>query len=325
VPLLVLMVAPWLVAIELATHGAFLRESVGHDFAGKVAGAQESHGAWPGTYLLLLPASFWPGSLFLGSAVAAAWGRWREPAMRFLVAWVVPFWLVLEVVPTKLPHYPLPAYPALALAVGYALVKSPGERWRWLQGIVGAGWLIVALGLAACLVAAPMRLGAGLSPAAIAIALILVVAGAAIFARAWTRPSPGPAWGAVILSVLVIAPILGIVLPSVDRIWLSRDAARMIAAHEPPSGVPIASVGYNEPSLVFMLGTATRLASPDQAAQAMTATRGAVALVEGRDDAAFRAALAKRGWAPRKIDAVGGIDYSNGRSMVLTLYAGEPG
>src|SRR5262249_49081635 len=66
VPLTLVLVLPWLIAIELATQGQFLNEAVGHDLLGKVAGGQEAHGAPPGYYLALLPVTFWPGTLFLG-------------------------------------------------------------------------------------------------------------------------------------------------------------------------------------------------------------------------------------------------------------------
>lgn len=327
VPLLLIITMPWLIAISVATGGAFLRDSIGHDFAGKIAGAQESHGAWPGVYLLLLPVSFWPGSLFMGSTFLCAWRGRREPAMRFLIAWGVPFWVVLELVPTKLPHYLLPAYPALALAAGQALVTLEGisARWRWLDGIVRVVWLVAALGLAAALVILPLRLGDGWSLAGIAIAVILLALGLWLFAQAWTRTTPALPLAAILLSILVLTPTLALIMPRLNQAWLSRAAAEMVARHGLPPGVPVASVGYSEPSLVFMLGTATRLVSADKAAQEMTTARGAVALVEGREDPAFRQALAKHGWEPRKIDAVAGIDYSNGRRMVLTLYAGEPG
>ena len=62
----------------------------------------------------------------------------------------------------------------------------------------------------------------------------------------------------------------------------------------------------------------------DTAAAQITSARGAVALVDARDDAAFRQALQKRGWTPRVLGRVSGLDYSNGRTMVLTLYAGVP-
>ena len=65
-----LMAAPWFVAIERVTGGRFLTESLWQDLVPKLIGAQESHGAPPGSYLALSLLSFWPGSLFLVPAVA---------------------------------------------------------------------------------------------------------------------------------------------------------------------------------------------------------------------------------------------------------------
>ena len=44
--------------------------------------------------------------------------------MLFLFGWVVPYWLILEAVPTKLPHYIYPVYPAIALAAAWALTSA---------------------------------------------------------------------------------------------------------------------------------------------------------------------------------------------------------
>src|SRR5205085_4492810 len=112
---LIVVAAPWLVAIELATGGRFLGDALGGDLLTKLVGARELHGAPPFSYLLLSLASFWPGSLLLVPALVRAWRRHDVPAERFLLAWLVPAWVLLELVPTKLPHYVLPLYPALAL------------------------------------------------------------------------------------------------------------------------------------------------------------------------------------------------------------------
>ncbi|HEY0523807.1 MAG TPA: glycosyltransferase family 39 protein, partial [Stellaceae bacterium] len=120
-PLALALVLPWLVAVQVATSGGFLAEAVGHDMLGKMAGGQEAHGAPPGYYLLLLFATFWPGSLFLAAAARRAWRHRAGLAERFLLAWMLPTWILFECVPTKLPHYVLPAYPALALLAGRAL------------------------------------------------------------------------------------------------------------------------------------------------------------------------------------------------------------
>jgi len=326
VPLMLAIAAPWFIAITAATQGAFLGESVGHDLAGKLLGGQEAHGAPPGYYLLLLAATFWPGSLVLGPALAWAWQQRQAPAERFLIAWIVPFWLVLELVPTKLPHYILPAYPALALLAGRALLAL-GEgaltRRRWLDALTIALWAIVSLALAAAQLFLPGRLGPGFFPVGLIAAAILLNLGGWLVVAAW-RGGPAVAATVVALAVIVIAPTFQLIAPGLDKLWLSREAAAMVARYQPPKDLPVAAVGYREPSLVFLLGTKTRFLLPDAAAQYLTDARGAAALVSDRDAAAFQSALGARGWEARPLEHVDGLDYSNGQRMRLTLYTGAP-
>jgi 4-amino-4-deoxy-L-arabinose transferase-like glycosyltransferase len=62
-PLLLAMVLPWLIAIGLATHGAFFSDSVGGDLGRKLAGGEETHGGLPGFHLLLLPLLAFPATI----------------------------------------------------------------------------------------------------------------------------------------------------------------------------------------------------------------------------------------------------------------------
>ncbi len=322
VPLVAILVGPWLAAISAATGGAFLADSLGHDFFGKLDGAQEGHGAWPGYYLALGAITFWPGSMFLGWAFAGAWRRRREPAARFLLAWAVPFWLVLELVPTKLPHYLLPVFPALALLAGWALVD--GVR-AWLGRAVAVLWAAAGLAIAATLVWAPVQLGHGLDAAGLVVAFVIVVYGGMLLRASWRMPAPGLAARAVVLALLTVPAAIALEVPRLDALWLSRAVGAMVARDRPAPGTPIEAVGYGEPSLVFLLGTRTELASPEVAADRLTAAPGALAVVEGRADETFRRALGAHGWQAQAIEQVRGIDYSNGRRMVLTLYRAVPG
>jgi 4-amino-4-deoxy-L-arabinose transferase-like glycosyltransferase len=328
VPVLLAITLPWLVAITGATGGAFLGEAVGHDFLGKVTGAQEAHGALPGTYLLFLFLTFWPGSLLLAPAAAWAWQERARPAERFLIAWAVPFWLVLELVPTKLPHYLLPAYPALALLAArgcLALADGSLPRRRWLERGGVALFLVASLLLAAALALAPLRYGHGLDAAGIVAAIIVLVFGTRLALAALRRAGPGLGARAAVLALLVLPAGFALVAPALDRLWLSRSAAMMVERYRPPRDAPVVAVGYGEPSLVFLLGTATRSLSPEDAAQYLTTARGAAALVSGADDAAFRQALQRRGWQARAVERTAGLDYSNGKALMLTLYTGAPG
>jgi len=318
--LFVLLLSPWLIAITKATGGAFISDSLTHDFAAKLFGAQEGHGAPPGAYLMLLAFAFWPGSLFLPAGFLRAWQERELPSQRFLLAWILPFWAALELVPTKLPHYLLPVYPALALLAAHALFNGL-KRPLWLDGVTALLWAIAGLALAAVLVIAPVHFGHGLSAAAIVVAAIIVIAGGTLLHRFRREAAPGLAARAAILALLTFPPVMAYVAPTLDRLWLSRGAAALVRQYPPPPGVPIIAIGYNEPSLVFLLGTATKLLPASEAAGALTAAPGAEALVESRADDEFRGALARIGWTPQLLGRVAGIDYSNGRRMVLTLYA----
>jgi 4-amino-4-deoxy-L-arabinose transferase-like glycosyltransferase len=321
--LVAIIVVPWLVAISSATGGAFLSDSLGHDFLGKLIGAQESHGAPPLYYLLLLTATFWPGTLFIAPAVAWAWHQRRDSAARFLIAWAVPFWILLELVPTKLPNYLLPAFPALALACGSALVAAGVgalRSWRWADRLSLAVWAAVTLGLAAALLIAPRRYGSGIDVAAIIAAGLALVLGSRMLRAGSRGVAPALAARAAILGLLALSLGFEFVAPALDRLWLSRAAASLIATTSPAQNATVAATGYAEPSLVFMLGTRAMLLAVDNAAQVLASAPGALVLVEEREDAAFRAALAARGAAAKALGKVAGLDYSNGRSMTLTLY-----
>ena len=121
------------------------------------------------------------------------------------------------------------------------------------------------------------------------------------------------------LSLAFIVPAGLAVLPALERLWLSRSAAAIVAQHR---RAPLVAVGYSEPSLVFLLGADLRFASPGAAAEALSG--GGEALVSGREDPMFRQALAARGLTAQPLGSVRGLDYSNGQRMVLTLYDVAP-
>ena len=115
------LVLPWFVAIMGRSGGEFLAESVGEDLLSKVFTAQEAHGAPPGYYLVLFWLTFWPGAMLAALSAPAVWVTRYQPATKFLLAWVVPSWVIFELVVTKLPHYVLPLYPAIAILIAGAV------------------------------------------------------------------------------------------------------------------------------------------------------------------------------------------------------------
>jgi hypothetical protein len=219
----------------------------------------------------------------------------------------------------------------LALLSAKALVAlgeegMPGLHPRF-RPVFPVLWAAVGLGLGIGLLLLPLFAeslgGHGLVRPAGGIALAAaLVAIWQIFARDRLRLGPASAFVVISVGLLVLVPGLVGVLPSLDGLWLSRSAARLVATERLP-GERIASSGYTEASLVFLLGTDTALISPDAAAADLAEHRIGLVLIESRADAAFRAALAARETQLRSVGQVEGFDYSNGKQMVLTLYRVE--
>ena len=319
------IIGPWAWAVTVATDGGFWSAALVGDLAPKLAGGQESHGAPPGYHLLATPLLFFPAALLLPAALVFGWRNRAEPGVRFALAWLVPAFLVFELTPTKLVHYTLPTYGALAWLAAAALRVTLGARVRWagaglsaLVGLllaVGVGYLMAEYGDASDLPAALVT-GALLAAAGLAGAYLLMQGrgGAALVT-------------ACVLGVLGHAALLAAFAPRLEPLWISQRTEQALAEARllPRQGIapaPVAVAGYAEPSLVFALGTPTDLGGPDQAAEALADNRPAV--VESREQRAFEAAIKARGLKPRQIGEVSGLDYSNGDETTLRIYAPPP-
>jgi len=153
-----------------------------------------------------------------------------------------------------------------------------------------------------------------------------VLYAAAGAAGAWLMLRARP-WAALLtggaLTLAAHSLLLGVVAPSLKPLWLSNRAARALAAAgaSPAEGVypgPVTVAGYEEPSLVFLLGSGTELGDAADAAEAIA--EGRPAIVEQGQTAAFQAALASDGVAARRAGEGAGLDYSNNRHDVLQIF-----
>jgi 4-amino-4-deoxy-L-arabinose transferase-like glycosyltransferase len=347
--LALLIVLPWLVAIGIASHGAFFAQSLGDDFAAKVAGGQESHGAPPGYYLITSSLSFWPAILFVAPALALAWRRRGEKAVQFLLCWAGTWWLLVEAVPTKLPHYVISAYPPLAiLAALWLLAPKPVEaeapapsilasdaasdsegkpvptkaRRDWSKLLI---WIAAAqflVGLAA-LVAGPMLLprlyGDGDVPALQGAAVVGLFCGLAALGL-FVAEARLKALVAALLTVMVLTPTLtGFTAPKLTRFWLSQGLVRLVAKDSQLNDPPPVLAGYQEPSMMFGLGADTGLSDGKGAAD-IAARQGGLALIDDADRASFLARLAELQADAVAVDDLAGFNYSRGKTEHVTLY-----
>src|SRR6195952_5579661 len=153
---MLVLVLPWFVAIFWRAGDAFFANSIGGDMLRKLA-AQESHGAPPGLYFVLFWVTFWPGAALAGMAAPAVWRARREPGAQYLLAWLIPSWIVFELVLTKLPHYVLPLYPAIAILTVGALERRVLSRSPWITRGT-AWWFVVPAGASVLAIAGAITL-----------------------------------------------------------------------------------------------------------------------------------------------------------------------
>jgi hypothetical protein len=199
-----------------------------------------------------------------------------------------------------------------------------GARVRW-TGAVLAG-LFGTLLAAACFYLVKTYGDASDLPFAILAALALATAG---LVGGWllvTRAPPQAAVVAVACGVLGHGILAAGLAPRLNPLWLSQRIETALAKAQllPEQGIadaPVSVAGYAEPSLVFALGTPTELAGPEDAAEAISEHRPAV--VEARQDAAFRAALPAYRAHAHIVATVKGLDYSDGKKMTLRIYQAD--
>jgi 4-amino-4-deoxy-L-arabinose transferase-like glycosyltransferase len=325
VVLVAAIVGPWAVAITVSTDGAFWTGAIDGDLAPKLAGGHETHGAPPGLHALLLPILAFPSTFLIPAALVAGWKGRRSTGVRFALAWLVPSWVVFELMPTKLVHYTLPTYGAVAWLVAAAIANrqtlSFGPRTRWIGAVLS---VTVAVLFGALAVAGLSKYGDKAdTPWAIIVALFAFATGAAGAAALWRKQAEAGLLACIALGVIAHAVLTGGLAPRLNALWSSDRVAKALAHHnlDPRNGVttgPPVAVGYAEPSLVFALGAGTEL---DNAADgADSVGDGQPAIVEKRQDRAFRAALVAEKVAAQPVEEVKGFDYSIGKPIDLTIW-----
>ena len=321
-----LLVLPWLIAIQIATGGAFLSEALGDDLGPKLVSGHERHGGLPGFHLLLLSVLSMPFIFFLVPGLRSIAGSVRNKesdagaTARFLLAWIIPSWLVFELLPTKLPHYTLPLYPALALIAAIG--------WQWLrEAPAWSRWTSIALGLfgsvvLTALIAAVVTIyGEAHIAGYIAAGVVAVLCIGLAVETARQRMA----------SALVLAIVAGLgwhVMARGVAVTLAPDldlSRRAAAAAESLAGAAGVESGatlstYTEPSFVFLSGTDTQLLEFEDFGDAIASQTGPFISVEDTsrsgDDLSVLEQVETRVCGQREVP---GVNYSRGDETVLIV------
>ncbi len=356
------MVGPWVAAVIGRIGFDQYWSIVFGETVGRSGSAREGHAGPPGYHLVFLVVLFWPGVLLTAVSVARgvrrAWGvplfagsdddeadpgegpkptvrrrirgfvsavRTRavgRPGELFCLAWIVPSWIVFELVATKLPHYTMPLYPPIALLTARGLLAAAGGTLPAAMGEAARLGHRIWLGVGAVLVVAgPIGVGFLGGVAALLAGVVVAAVSAEMLRRAWRRLSMGHVLGAQAWSVgsigVAMAGLLGVVMPSAGGLWISPRLANLIGTVDDGAG-PIAAAGYHEDSLVFL--TRGRLERIDDVRGWLRAHRRGV-LVAPPGDVVIDDFLLP---ALEKVGVVRGVNYSRGRFEDLGVYGVKP-
>jgi len=318
---------PWGIAIFFESHGQFYEQALGHDFAAKILGGQESHGAPPGYYLALASVTLWPAILFALPGVGWAVKNRKDPVLRYLLAWAGACWLMFEAVPTKLPHYILPAYPAVAFMGALWAMRPRDEAepgWlKVLRYLAAFQFLLGVIAFATALIFLPHRFGGHLTMLLVGGAIVGTAFGLAAIALVLQRRTLPASVCAVIAAVIFYPSIVWGLVAQIPDVWMSPHLAARVAVDKKANDPPVVLTGYVEPSLVFLLGTDTEIENGTAAAQ-IAAKQGGLALVEDHQARAFLTQLASLGASAAKVDELSGFNYSRGEREHVTFYRITP-
>src|SRR5450631_3950441 len=317
---LIVLVLPWFIAIIAKSGDNFFVQAIGQDMLGKITSGQEAHGAPPGFYFLLFWVTFWPASVLAGLATPMVWRARREPGAQFLLAWLIPSWIVFELVMTKLPHYVLPLYPAIAILIAGALERRVLSR-SWLKR-GAAWWFVIPAGASVIAVVAAIALTR--QPVFLAWPF---VAAALIFGLfAWWLYDDNRAerslLNAVVAAMFLAVAIYGVIVPALTPLFPSSEVARALR-NVVCVGPKAAAAGFHEPSLVFMTGTSTVLTDGSGAADFLGQGSCRFALVEARSERGFAQRAEAIGLRYNVATRIDGYNISQGRAISIAIFRSE--
>ena len=313
-----LVVLPWFVITGFSASVLLDGSSLG-----RIA-VQPDYDTPPGTYAVLFYPLFGPAGVFVALAIPWLLDHWRRPAFLFAVAWVAPFWLLMELIPGKLPYYILPAYPGLALVGATALDEGRIRVTGWISGYFSLNLLVwpivVAFGAIVLFYVGEERVPL------VALPFFAAAIFVGFYALRWLNRGislVGSAALAIVSALLIYVGVFGVILADLAEIQIS---ARLVASAKAAAGCEkpeMASTGYFEPSLVFYAGDGIKLSSPEEAADFLSGGSCRVALVEARRQSIFNQRAEDLGLNVQVRGEVRGVDVSNFKKIRMYIFAVE--
>lgn len=125
---MLLVAAPWYILVHNATGGEWTKGFFLQHNVGRFSEPMEGHGGIFLVVPLFVLLGMLPSSVFVGEALKNFRRRFSNSLMRLSLSVVLVFLLFYSISGTKLPNYPMPCYPFLAILLGYVINKGLYEE-----------------------------------------------------------------------------------------------------------------------------------------------------------------------------------------------------
>ncbi|MGA2032491.1 MAG: glycosyltransferase family 39 protein [Thermoguttaceae bacterium] len=255
-----LVTLPWYVLVDLRTHGEWLRRFVGQHNVQPFLEPSYGHSGPFYYHLVVIFIGFFPWSVFLGRTLLHVVRRLRtghawQRGYVLMTCWVAVFFLFWSVCSTKLPHYVLPAYPALALLTAaflYQWLEEPGQVHRWWLRLALGTVVLVGVGMTAAMPLVAAKYIPGEEILAVLGLILVIGAGAGLLLLERDHRYATLTLFAI-ASVLFVTGIFAWAAVRVDR---HQHTAPLVAEvrRASPGAAQIAGYRFEQASLVFYAG-----------------------------------------------------------------------
>lgn len=320
----------WLIVILALWSGAvlwaggdheLLLQSLGSPALDRLSRISLIDGGPPGLQFVMFWATFWPAATLAGLVAPAVWLARREPGAQFLLAWLVPAWIVIELFFPKMPNYVLPLLPAVAILIAGAIERrvlsdapllAYGPMW----------WFMVPAILSVAAVVASIALTRQPAFAVWPFAAAAMILGLAAWLLYDVNRAERSMLNAIAASLFIAVAVYGVLAPSLVSVFPSVQLSRLLRNMDCKRPVA-ASAGFHEPSVVFMTEAATLLTDASGAADFLQRGPCHFVFIEAKQERAFAQRADAIGLRYAMVTRVEGFNYSKGRSISVAVFRSE--
>ncbi|MDB9762069.1 glycosyltransferase family 39 protein [Alphaproteobacteria bacterium] len=321
----IIIVFPWFMFVQSGNNTDIFLNSIKKDMLLKLISVQESHGAPPGSYLLSSFLTAWPITLFIFPTVIWVFNNKKNKPVKFLLCSLLPSWLFFEIMPTKLLHYILPLLPSLAILTAAMIVSSIKDKnfiasldkhiFRLVSILPFIGGLLIAFGI----IYLANIYGEGLTFSIIIIASIYTLGSFLSAYYIYTQSFINTLIVVVFSNIIALNLLILMVPNQLQKIWVSERV--YLEIEEKTVLNEYVLLGYSEPSLIYRLGSKTKIAGNSEEAISLVLNSNIQSIIiENSYLREFKDLSDKKGIVFRSISKpIVGFNYSKGENVEIII------